>query len=390
MDITYTFYSNQPGFEPVSVVHKGVLPWSRDSINVDAVPGLEGTDVATKVTATRPVTLKTASAENPVERYAVLYGVEGTGADDQAYAVDDMYDLKHRLVDYCGFSYDKMRYRADDKASTSDGVTLAQMQEDMEWLANVADANDQVFFFFAGNSSAGTENQIDLTDGSVSKSQLEAYFAALETDNLIGAFECDNSGELADELHASGRLLMASCGKGELRHEYTDAVYTASDGDYGNGAFDYFFVEGLAMKAADVNGNGLVSAEEAFNYAKPRTTALVTAQSAVSQVPAIFDGIAGDVDITASNVPASIVAERSVFFNYQTANDGATSIGTPVLCNSWFLAEGYTGPGFDTYVLIMNPCDNWQKITATYMTPGGTPIEKQYDCPPNFRMTINV
>jgi hypothetical protein len=393
VDITYTFYSNQPGFEPVSVVHAGIAPWSRDSINVDAVPGLEGTDVSTKVTATRPVTLQTASAETPVERYAVLYGVEEnlTADPNESYAVDDMYDLKHRLVDYCGFSYDKMRYRADDKDSTGDKVTLAQMQDDMDWLASVADANDIVVFYFAGSSSASvTENQIDLSDGSVGKAQLEAYFAALQTDNLVGMFDCDNSGELTGELAAPGRLLMGSCGKGELRHEYADAAYATGTSAAGNSPFDYYFVKGLSMKAADVSGNGLVSAEEAFNYAKPLTTALVTAQSAESQVPEIYDGIAGEVNLTVDKVPAGIVAERSVFFNYQTANDGATSIGAPELHTSWFLAEGYTGPGFDTFVLVMNPLDNWQKITATFMTPGGTPIEKQYDCPPNFRMTINV
>lgn len=395
VDITYTFYSNSPGFVPVSVVHTGVAPWSRDSINVDQVEGLEGTDVATKVTATRPVTLQTASVENPVERYAVLYGVEGTGVGDEAYAVDDMYDLKHRLVDYCGFSYDKMRYRADDKASTGDGVTLAQMQEDMAWLASVADANDIVVFNFTGNSSAGTLlNQIDLSDGVVNTDQLKAYFDALQTDNLVALFDCDNARDVVYSLQAPGRLLMGSCDKvtsSELRHEYPDAAFTAATGDYGNGPFNYFFVQGLSMKAADVSGNGLVSAEEAFNYAAPKTTAMVATKTVgETQTPYMNDQITGDVNLTVEKVPAGIVAERSVFFNYGTANDGATSIGAPTLHNTWFLAEGYTGGGFDTYILVMNPLDNWQKITASFMTPDGKVIEQVYDCPPNFRLTIPV
>ncbi len=60
-------------------------------------------------------------------------------------------------------------------------------------------------------------------------------------------------------------------------------------------------------------------------------------------------------------MPAGIVAERSCYFNYGDANDGATSIGAPRTCSSWFLAEGYTGGGFDTYILVMNPYDNWQQ-----------------------------
>ncbi len=87
---------------------------------------------------------------------------------------------------------------------------------------------------------------------------------------------------------------------------------------------------------------------------------------------------------------ACIVAERSVYFRYGTAEDGATSIGTPSLYSQWFLAEGFTGGGFDTYVLVLNPNDCWVKINATYMTPQGLPVEREYACPPGCRYTIKV
>ncbi|MBC7253549.1 MAG: hypothetical protein H5T72_06250 [Actinobacteria bacterium] len=93
---------------------------------------------------------------------------------------------------------------------------------------------------------------------------------------------------------------------------------------------------------------------------------------------------------SSSEDAACIVAERTVYFRYEAAADGATSIGTPSLFGRWFLAEGYTGGGFDTYVLVMNPNDCWVKITATYMTPEGAEVVKEYPCPPRYRYTIKV
>ncbi len=388
VDITYTFYSNQPGFEPVSVTHEDVPAYSRDTVFVDTVPGLEGTDVSTMVTAKRDVVLQAAEASDPVERYAVLYGIEDypDPSADLLYAVDDVYDLKHRLVDYCGFTYDKMRYR------TGAYATAANLEADMDWLASVADSNDIVLFYFAGIGyhDAGGD-LIQLYDECVSAALLDGFFDAIASDKLLALFDCDSAAIFLDDLAAEGRLVAASGGDGELRHEYaSDDFTTASTDDSGNGAFTHYFVEGLSKQAADTDNDGFVSAEEAFDYADGRTADLVQAKSAEVQTPVLSDGVAGELDLTVEQVDANIVAERSVYFQYGSASDGATSIGAPRLCNNWFLAEGYTGGGFDTWVLVMNPYDNWQKLVATYMIPDGTAVVKEYDCPPRFRYTIKV
>lgn len=392
VDITYTFYSNQPGFEPVSVTHEDVPPYSRDTIFVDQVPGLEGSDVSTVVTAKKDVVLQTAGASGQVKRYAVLYGVNDypDPADDLLYAEEDVIDLKHRLVDYCGFTYDLIRYR------TGPNATMDNLASDIYWIGTQADANDIFLFFFAGNSSQdGGHNYIDLVDGCVSSVQLKNYLDSLGAGRQIALFDCDDAGMFLADLAAPDRLVAAGAAAGEKRHEYGDSAFSATAAvgtDRGNGAFTHYLVEALAKKAADTNGNGLVSAEEAFAYAKPKTTALVLEQEEPDedQTPAISDGIAGEIDLTVEQVDANIVAERSVYFQYGNAGDGATSVGTPHLFNNWFLAEGYTGGGFDTWVLVLNPCDNWQKLHVTFMTPDGTTVVKEYDCPPRYRYTIKV
>ncbi len=102
------------------------------------------------------------------------------------------------------------------------------------------------------------------------------------------------------------------------------------------------------------------------------------------------DQIEGELDLTVTDVPTGIVAERSVYFNYGTANDGATSIGASELHSRWFLAEGYTGGGFDTYILVVNPYDNEQVVTFEFMTPSGAATPSVCTVAPNSRLTLKV
>jgi len=370
VDINYTFYSNTPGFEPVTVTHAGVKPWSRDSIHVDEVPQLSGTDVATKVTATKTVQLQSASEEP--KKFALLYGVNDGAGGTPKYSQNDVYDIKHKLVENCGFDYGNMIYR------TNSDVTLAHLQEDMQWLAQEAGPDDLVFFFFAGKSSA---DNLVLSNGNIPSTQMSDYFSALKTQKLLGLINCDNSRQIAEALQGPGRILMSSCSPGESSHEFTALE---------DGIFTYYLSDALSKAAADTSGNGLVSAEEAFSYLGPKVTSYVAANGGGVQTPQLFDQISGDLDLTTKTVPANIVAERSMYFKYGTAKEGHASIGSSETYPNWFLAEGYTGKGFDTYILVMNPFDFGQKVTAIFMTPGGNTIEKKFDVPPRYRLTIKV
>jgi hypothetical protein len=83
-----------------------------------------------------------------------------------------------------------------------------------------------------------------------------------------------------------------------------------------------------------------------------------------------------------------VAVERAMYFNGRRA--GHDSIGVTSPGNTWYLAEGYTGPGWDDYVLIQNPGDKTAGVTATFMTPGaGNPV-KSYNVGPHSRFTIHV
>jgi hypothetical protein len=95
---------------------------------------------------------------------------------------------------------------------------------------------------------------------------------------------------------------------------------------------------------------------------------------------------------------SGVVVERAMYFTYADGKaGGSNSIGSQVKSNTWYLAEGYTGPGFDTYLLVMNPNEVDAHIKVKFVTPvaegagGGVEyVIKEYDVPAMRRYTIHV
>ncbi|MBN2168042.1 MAG: hypothetical protein JW738_02260, partial [Actinobacteria bacterium] len=83
-----------------------------------------------------------------------------------------------------------------------------------------------------------------------------------------------------------------------------------------------------------------------------------------------------------------VVAERSMYRNQRRA--GHESIGTTETSTDYYLAEGSTAWGFDTYLLVQNPNQNPAIVTINYMTAGGPVTMEPMSMPPYSRKTINV
>jgi hypothetical protein len=68
---------------------------------------------------------------------------------------------------------------------------------------------------------------------------------------------------------------------------------------------------------------------------------------------------------------SGVVVERAMYFNDPADGKvgGSDSIGANQTSTTWYLAEGYTGQGFDTYVLVMNPNESKAYVKVTYITP---------------------
>ncbi len=85
-----------------------------------------------------------------------------------------------------------------------------------------------------------------------------------------------------------------------------------------------------------------------------------------------------------------IVADRSMYFDYSGCDDGNSEAGVTAPATAWYLAEGYTGGRFDTYVLLQNPASETASVEATFMREDGANIKKNYELPPHSRYTITA
>ncbi len=95
------------------------------------------------------------------------------------------------------------------------------------------------------------------------------------------------------------------------------------------------------------------------------------------------------MQVTSTN-GVGIVAERAMYFDYQGLKGGSEGLGITNPETQWFLAEGYTGTGFDTWLLLANPSDADAQVNVDYLLEGRDKVTRQVAVPAHTRYTINV
>lgn len=90
------------------------------------------------------------------------------------------------------------------------------------------------------------------------------------------------------------------------------------------------------------------------------------------------------------NATLPVIAERSMYFDYKGVKDGSNSIGATTPANNWYLAEGSTYNGYDTYVCVLNPEPVQAKAGVKFMTGNGVAKTQQIDIPPMSRKTVRL
>jgi hypothetical protein len=85
-----------------------------------------------------------------------------------------------------------------------------------------------------------------------------------------------------------------------------------------------------------------------------------------------------------------IIAERSSYFDYYGCVGGTGDPGVPETSRKWYLAEGYNGGRFNTYILLQNPGSKQASITATFMKENGKSVKATYTVKAHSRYTVNA
>ena len=106
----------------------------------------------------------------------------------------------------------------------------------------------------------------------------------------------------------------------------------------------------------------------------------------VSKVPGM-----GSADFsTVVYSTGSTLVERAMYWNQAGRSGGHDSAAVPSPEKTWYLAEGYTGKGFDTYLLIGNPNSSAAAVSVIYMVQDGNVVTEYYELPANSRKTVHL
>jgi hypothetical protein len=108
----------------------------------------------------------------------------------------------------------------------------------------------------------------------------------------------------------------------------------------------------------------------------------------VNEVPGLDESdVAGAVEAT-----QPIVVERTMYADRagQLLGLGHGGLGAPRLSPTWYLAEGATGPFFDTYVVIANPSASPAALTVRFLTDRGTTVTREVTVAAERRVSLFV
>ncbi|MBC7252362.1 MAG: hypothetical protein H5T72_00125 [Actinobacteria bacterium] len=88
---------------------------------------------------------------------------------------------------------------------------------------------------------------------------------------------------------------------------------------------------------------------------------------------------------------AGFLAERPMYFDYAGWKGGDCVMGSTRAGEDWFLAEGYTGPGFHTWLCLQNPGSEDAVVVVSYLTQeAGALPSRLFVVPPRTRHTVFV
>ena len=312
-----------------------------------------------------------------IDCWALIIGISDyESQNDLRYAHPDANDMEDVLINYHNWPESHI-YKLINSSATKSNILDHIIRIDSQ-----EDSDDLFLFFFAGHGSQGVFDQLPYdeadgmdeylipydctgdTDSALRDDELQEALDNLESSKKVVILDTCFSGGIArgtelqirsitlnDSAGASARSIPAETSTRDLDKDgyvtltsCDEYELAAESSDLENGVFTYYLIEGLGSGyPADSNSNSMVSAEEAFAYANPRTTAFIP-----DQHPQIYDWISGDVEletvitiqVTDSDLDFPNAAEGDVHFLYPNFEGVKPSGVIRALLSDW-TAMGY-------------------------------------------------
>jgi streptogramin lyase len=163
---------------------------------------------------------------------------------------------------------------------------------------------------------------------------------------------------------------------------------------------NWYFAEGNTLSNFDqyvtVLNPGNATAKLTFHYMVEGQGEKVTTGSVEAHSRATFktrDQIGSNLNASLYlSSSQSVVAERPMYFDYNTWTGGHDVVGANSPANAWYFAEGTTRDNFNEWLCLQNPGKSKITVKARYQLGSGQgkPISKTYTVPAKQRLTVLV
>jgi hypothetical protein len=189
-----------------------------------------------------------ADSSGDVQLWAVVVGVEG---GDATHLDDDAQDFADVLTTTYGYPSSNIKLLINSEA------TKAAVINALEWVRDQELKPDGVTIFF---STHGGDNNLHLYGDALWDYELSNILSEFESHNILVVISACRSGSFLDVADAfTYGILATACTAEELTYDiplFANTIFV-----------EYFVDRGMSQGLADANEDGVVSVQEAFNYA---------------------------------------------------------------------------------------------------------------------------
>jgi hypothetical protein len=260
-------------------------------------------------------TASTSSSSSGGSSFAKKYPAQANASVDPSVPATNYWALLIGINDYAGSTRDNVGSYQDARELRkhllslgwhSDHIALignrdataTRIIQGIRWLASKTDSSSVVVFHYAGHekplktSSDGDNESRDvalwvadnklIVDGKLGSEMGKVAAAKMWIDLAV----CRAGGFSDSGMVKSGRILTYSSPESELSYE---------DPGLHHSVFGWYVImEGMRQRLGDLNGDGIVTVEEAYKYARP----YVVDRTGGRQHPKITDKLSGELNLT--------------------------------------------------------------------------------------------
>jgi hypothetical protein len=237
------------------------------------------------------------SAEVPdgtVNHYAVFVGCNDynnrAGASNLSDCVNDAQNVNNVMTTVYNLNNANIRLRTDETGNNTDDISSIGILSDLDWLAEQADENDVIMFFFAGHGSGSSTSTCKLVtqDGDISQYDLKNKLDLIKAECKIVVMDACHSGGIRSYCEEADNWIVAAAGADENSQ---DGLFFTTPIGINGGVFTSWFLDALTYYESsgrtfverliyigypynqnpDDNLDNIISLREAFEYAKECT-----------------------------------------------------------------------------------------------------------------------